>query len=479
MKNPRANVKKTSSKNDEYHLTLHRVFSVMPVELANKFMKNLCDDIHLKLEMQTFLETSDIVLQRPNLTYKSLRKNDLFKQKYQIEPMNLINNNPKQMEPKTSLWDSALIDYFVECIKWSTTKWIEEFYRKKSNLIEHKIPISMFQYLPSIDDCSEKEVEKLMCLCTSFTTAYILLRHLQLWQLTNENLVKRQTDITVTGNVNEEDEKINTTCLVASIQFFKSLFQFPLEHTSGKITSHKDNSDVSNLVDFQNNFCGYLSILNSTAGELLVEFFSKHFLNKHHLLERVFGPFTSQNQKLIRIPCPLYFETLLEKFETIDSVWPAPLSEAVPLAFVSKYPQYFSEKVTKWLKLIEPTEAEIDSDMKTSEQSEQLQRIQQQQSVDDEIEIIKPSELKQTEELHSISYERYLTSIDSLDVDELNAIIQVTQSELNDIVKNLLDDVTFSNQELLDMIKGNEIELGKQIIERAKLKINEKNGHIK
>ncbi|CAH8435132.1 unnamed protein product [Heterobilharzia americana] len=361
--------------------------------------------------------------------------------------MNLINNNPKQMEPKTSLWDSALIDYFVECIKWSTTKWIEEFYRKKSNLIEHKIPISMFQYLPSIDDCSEKEVEKLMCLCTSFTTAYILLRHLQLWQLTNENLVKRQTDITVTGNVNEEDEKINTTCLVASIQFFKSLFQFPLEHTS--------------------------------AGELLVEFFSKHFLNKHHLLERVFGPFTSQNQKLIRIPCPLYFETLLEKFETVDSVWPAPLSEAVPLAFVSKYPQYFSEKVTKWLKLIEPTEAEIDSDMKTSEQSEQLQRIQQQQSVDDEIEIIKPSELKQTEELHSISYERYLTSIDSLDVDELNAIIQVTQSELNDIVKNLLDDVTFSNQELLDMIKGNEIELGKQIIERAKLKINEKNGHIK
>ncbi|VDQ11882.1 unnamed protein product, partial [Trichobilharzia regenti] len=211
--------------------------------------------------MQKLLETSDLILQRPNLTFKSsLMNTDLFKQHYhQKQPMQLINQNPKALEPKTSLWDSALIDYFLGCIKWSTSKWIEEFYKKKSSYIEHRMRISMFQCLINIDDYSEVDIEKLMCISIAFSTAYALLHHLQLWQLANESLAKRQIELST------KDEQIETTCLTASIHFLKSMFQSLSTYTPGGIDNYNGDIDQSNLLDFQKKFYGYLSILDLTA----------------------------------------------------------------------------------------------------------------------------------------------------------------------------------------------------------------------
>ncbi|CAH8834885.1 unnamed protein product [Trichobilharzia szidati] len=481
MKNPKTKHKKAHSTTDDFQFPVDRIFSIMSVDVAKEFMKHLNNnnndnDDQLKLEMQKLLETSDLILQRPNLTFKSLMNTDLFKQHQLKESMQLINQNPKALEPETSLWDSALIDYFLGCIKWSTSKWIEEFYKKKSNHIEHRMRVSMFQCLVNIDDSSEVDIEKLMCISISFSTAYALLRHLQLWQLANESLVKRQIDLST------KDEQIDKTCLTASIHFLKSMFQSLSTYTSREIDSHTEDIDQSNLVDFQKKFYGYLSILDITAGQLLIEYFSKHFLNKHNLLERVFGPFTACNQKLIKIPCPLHIETLLERYETTNSTWPAPLSEAVPLTFISKYPQLFADKVTKWLKFIEPIESRQGSVVKdTEEENEQPEEIQQQQQEEDEAEnlaqISKANESLESED--SIFYEKYLTSIDSLDSDELNAIVQVSRSELDEIVKKLFNDVSLSDQQLLDKMKDRQIELGHRIIERAKLRItSEKNGQV-
>ncbi|XP_018647603.1 hypothetical protein Smp_129600 [Schistosoma mansoni] len=142
--------------------------------------------------------------------------------------------------------------------------------------------------------------------------------------------------------------------------------------------------------------------------------------------------------KQIKIPCPLYFDTLLETFETSsDSIWPAPLSEAIPLKFISKYPQLFPEK-----------EIQITSTT---------------------------NELKQ-DKLDPMF--KYITSIDTLDYNELNAIIQVNPMELDNIIQKLLTELSsikLSNQDYINKMKEKQIELGKQLIERAKIKMNEWN----
>ncbi|KAH8855181.1 hypothetical protein KSF78_0001924 [Schistosoma japonicum] len=471
--------KRAPSETDLHKPRFDQIFLIIHVDAAKRFLNNLTNVNQLKLEIQTHLEASNLVLQRPNLSLNSLLKTDLFKQQYHLEPMRLINNNPKEMEPLTSLWDSALINYFLECIKWSTTKWIEEFYKRNLNIVSNNEHISMFQCLPNINDYNEMDVEKLLCIITSFTTAYLLLHHLQLWQLTNGNLFPNTTESNVNDNLIKE---IKTTCLMASIRFFKSLFQSsPVYSAAKSINAHGDKTVESNLVDFQNQFTGYLSILTPTAAELFIEYFSKHFLNKHNLLERVFGPYTARNQKLIRIPCPLYFDTLLETYETADSIWPAPLSEAIPLKFISNYPQLFPEKVTKWLKIIKPIESLKDSEQQQQQQQEQEQK-EQSASSDNEVQITSTiDKIKQKEELDSIFYEKYLTSIDTLDSMELNAIIQVNPLELDNIVQKLFTDssLTLANEDYMKRIKEKQVELGRRLIERAKIKITEKNNYIK
>ncbi|CAH8432934.1 unnamed protein product [Schistosoma turkestanicum] len=471
MKTPKSKHKKATSETDESQpIASDQLFSIISLSSAQKFMNNLENDICLKLAIQTHLEETNLILQRPNLTLiNTILKIDSFKQQYQEEPMSLINNNnSNQMEPKTSLWDAALINYFTECIKWSTTKWIEEFYKRKSNSIGNRIRVSMFQYLPNnnINESNEIiDMEKLMCIIISFTTAYILLRHLQLWHLANEQFFLNKKN-------DNFSEKTKTTCLVASIQFFKSLFQLSIIDTIGDEHHHYNTSVEKNLYEFEKQFSGYLSIVELTAAELLIEFFSRHFLNKHNLLERAFGPYTACNQRLIKISCPLYFDTLLETFETSsDSIWPAPLSEAISLRFISKYSELFPEKVTKWLKIIKPVETP-----KGIEQQQQQQQNEQSISLETEIQIsLTTDELKQ-EEFDSMFNEKYLTSIDTLNLSELNAITQVNQSELDSIVQKLLTtelSLTFLNKDYLIKIKEKQIELGKQLIERAKIKIAE------
>uniref|UniRef100_A0A5K4FCG9 CUE domain-containing protein n=1 Tax=Schistosoma mansoni TaxID=6183 RepID=A0A5K4FCG9_SCHMA len=506
MKTLKSKSKKPSNEIDESQSTSDQLFLIISLDIAKKFLNHLNNDHNLKLEIQNYLENTNLILKRPNLILNSFIKTDLFKQKYQIQSMDLINNNNNNnpnhfniMEPKTSLWDSALINYFLGCIKWSTTKWIQEFYKKKTkkfNLINNKINNSMFQsYQLLIDDhYNDMNIEKLLCIIISFTTAYILLRHLQLWQLNNKYLYINNIEFSSIKNdnlINNNNTTTNndkTTCLIGSIHFFKSLFQLSPTYvpnnnnnnSSHNSTTNNDNSSntnniENNLLNFEKQFSGYLSNLDLIAAELLIEYFSKNFLNKHYLLENVFGPYTAINQKLIKIPCPLYFDTLLETFETSsDSIWPAPLSEAIPLKFISKYPQLFPEKVTKWLKNFKPD----DSSKEIEQQQQQQQQQQNDQPISSEKEIQITSTTNELKQDKLDPMFKYITSIDTLDYNELNAIIQVNPMELDNIIQKLLTELSsikLSNQDYINKMKEKQIELGKQLIERAKIKMNEWN----
>ncbi|CAH8433076.1 unnamed protein product [Schistosoma guineensis] len=485
MKTPKLKHKRSPNEIelDDHSSTTDQLFLILSLDKAENFLNHLNNDKQLKLEIQNYLEESNLLLQRPNLPFDSFIKIDLFnKQNDQINStIDLMNNHFTKLKLKISLWDSALINYFVECIQWSTTKWIHEFYNyqnNKFNSIEHKIHHSMFQSLFNINTTNNHNhnninIEKLMCIIISFTMAYILLRHLQLWQLANKHLYNNQMEVNQT---NENLIKTNkTTCLIGSIRFFKSLFQ--LSPTSNPINNDNNNNDEINLIQFEKQFSGYLFNLDSIAAKSLIEYFSKNFLNKHHLLEKVFGPYTAINQKLIKIPCPLYFDTLLETFETsTDSVWPAPLSEAIPLKFISKYSELFPEKVTKWLKIFKPDDIPKEIQQQQQQQQEQPEK-QNEQSISS-VKEIQIDEVKQ-EELDPMF--KYLTSIDTLNLDELNAIIEVNPIELDGIIQKLLFElsINYSNKDYLNKIKQKQIELGKQLIDRAKVRITEWNDQNK
>ncbi|VDP82531.1 unnamed protein product [Schistosoma mattheei] len=165
----------------------------------------------------------------------------------------------------------------------------------------------------------------------------------------------------------------------------------------------------------------------------------------------------------------------METFETsTDSVWPAPLSEAIPLKFISKYSELFPEKVTKWLKIYKPDD--IPKEIQQQQQQEQHEK-QNEQSISS-VKEIQIDEVKQ-EELDPMF--KYLTSIDTLNLDELNAIIEVNPIELDGIIQKLLIElpINYCNKDYLNKIKQKQIELGKQLIDRAKVRITEWNDQNK
>ncbi|VDO54174.1 unnamed protein product [Schistosoma margrebowiei] len=310
MKTPKLKHKKSPNEIElnNHSTTTDQLFLILSLDIAEKFFNHLNNDKQLKLEIQNYLKESNLLLKRPNLPFDSFIKIDLINQ--QNDLMNsIINNDFNQLKLKISLWDSALINYFIECIQWSTTKWINEFYNyqnNKFNSIEYKIHHSMFQSLININTINNNtynnnniNIEKLLCIIISFTMAYILLRHLQLWQLANKHLYNNQIEI---NQNNENLIKINkTTCLIGSIRFFKSLFQLSptFNPTNNDNNNNNNNNDEMNLIQFEKQFTGYLFNLDVIAAKLLIEYFSKNFLNKHHLLEKVFGPYTAINQKLV------------------------------------------------------------------------------------------------------------------------------------------------------------------------------------
>uniref|UniRef100_A0A095AHK2 Uncharacterized protein n=1 Tax=Schistosoma haematobium TaxID=6185 RepID=A0A095AHK2_SCHHA len=464
MKTPKLKHKRSPNEIelDDHSSTTDQLFLILSLDKAEKFFNHLNNDKQLKLEIQNYLEESNLLLQRPNLPFDSFIKIDsLNKQNNQINStIDLMNNHFNKLKLKISLWDSALINYFIECIQWSITKWIHEFYNyqnNKFNSIEYKIHHSMFQSLFNINNNNNINIEKLMCIIISFTMAYILLRHLQLWQLANKHLYNNQIEL---NQNNENLIKTNkTTCLIGSIRFFKSLFQ--LSPTSNPINdddNNNNNNDQINLIQFEKQFSGYLFNLDSIAAKSLIEYFSKNFLNKHHLLEKVFGPYTAINQKLVSY-----------------SVWPAPLSEAIPLKFISKYSELFPEKVTKWLKIFKPDD--IPKEIQQQQQQQEQHEKQNEQSISSGKEI-QIDEVKQ-EELDPMF--KYLTSIDTLNLDELNAVIEVNPIELDGIIQKLLFElsINYSNKDYLNKIKQKQIELGKQLIDRAKVRITEWNDQNK
>lgn len=157
----------------------------------------------------------------------------------------------------------------------------------------------------------------------------------------------------------------------------------------------------------------------------------------------------------------------MTKFETIDSTWPAPLNEAIPLKFISKNSSCFDSKVTKWLDYLKPDLVEDQSLVENDGNSESV--------LSDETNDTITSNLDKSNDNWMI--DNYLLSIDGLEKDKLNSLANLTQTDLKQIVDQLIKEECdeMINCDLINTIWDNEFNLACKLIEKAQNRINELN----
>ncbi|KAF5403472.1 hypothetical protein PHET_03262 [Paragonimus heterotremus] len=416
---------------------LNLLFEIISLEECTELSKHIHNDELLRNCLQNIIQSRAMPFEKPTrkfveYTQRHLYRTESGKTELPITSPSTDNFELKctpliQLEPHTDLWDAALLDYLMEAIYWATNEWC------LGDQISHFVDPLLYT-----QDNSKRSAYNV---CVALVTIYLLLRHMQLWQKAFPNLtecVQIKNDVTLQS----------ATGLVSSIKFLKALFQTKCPFQ----TNEQQNVALRELSQFRIKYCGVLTGLESNATMMLVDFCTRHFLHVYRLVEQIFGPRTGFRQKMVEQPCELEIDTLLKHFGCTNSIWPPPLTEAVPLSLVANHVDLFEDCVTQWL-CRQPPPPMVDEEKEVGIETPP-------QSTDSEPVSPEPDSL-----------EKYLSLLNNLTVSELKAIAHLSNAEAEETVKDLLVEIDHTAsgtpEELRTRVKDSQLRLANLLIHTA------------
>ncbi|CAL8071711.1 unnamed protein product [Calicophoron daubneyi] len=445
MRSPKSRDKRRIKEAAYSDPVLTKLDEFLPTSNACSILKYLDDSDKMVKEMITILENQNFPLYKPvrhhpkpGISFKCDVLDNAKQGKSRAE--DCFVPVPKHgLNPDADLWDAAVIDYFIRVCFWGGKEWPTELGAN-------------YSLLPSANIPDDAETQRLVCLRVAFSTVYLLLCNSQMPQPTPsaEETASISSSIGTEGSSN----------VMASVRFLKSLFRSP---TALNCPLTGPLGDQPNQLE--NRYAGLLYTLDRRAGELLLNYINTNLLSLHRILERTFAPNAAELQELVEMPCELYFNALPKCFGRTHSVWPPPLSESLPLSLIAKYPDLFEMKVTKWVKYL-------------PEETEEEARPEE-QTVEEEPKTESPEPVEQEEDYIGKLMDKYLSLVDLLPTNELEALSHLTAEEGEEIIKNLVRE-KFANEDdsmkpTIELVTICQLSLSKNLIQRAneKLKILE------
>ncbi|CAH8508482.1 unnamed protein product [Dicrocoelium dendriticum] len=426
-----------SSGMDSY---LKKMFDIFALQDNKCLMTHLDNPKQLTDSLKSCLINRQLVPTRPSRSLPPVQHGSECRQVCTVENDDSTTAVavPVSLAEEVDLWDAAVLDYFMEVVFWSVHEWVTI---TNSTVFKDTVATQI----------DEADVEA-ASLCVAMTMAHLMLSHLQLLHKNPLKISKDRNEDCPNGFNQSEN-------MIASIRFIKSLFQCNRDTRYMSNPNETNKSDDEKILhDFESKYFGILSILTSKAASSLVQFFTKHFLQIYRLLRNTFGMGHGRKQEVVGVPCELILETLPQQFDCIESKWPPPLSEAIPLQLAFNYAHIFPEPVTRWLCCL-PSEPEHVATEVSTPKEEALEPPQ--------TEIQEPVSEDMT---------RYLTLLDQLDTEEMELVAGLNAADVEEAVSTFVTEYVHEKldshtKEMDNILKDQQLRLANYLIQAAGEKI--------